>query len=114
MASRSEMARQITSEQCDSVDKALSPPLTRTAVVSQLGYGGAERQTVELLRELCGTPWAPTQVVCLSEELTPYARYFRTLAIRFRSCHDTQASTYDVIESFDGSWTMPTFESYTR
>jgi glycosyltransferase involved in cell wall biosynthesis len=54
-------------------------PIRTAVVVSQLGYGGAERQTVELLRELCDTPWAPTQVVCLSEELTPYAQVVRDL-----------------------------------
>ena len=40
-------------------------------VVSQLGYGGAERQTLGLLKELCGTPWAPKRIVCLSENVAP-------------------------------------------
>jgi glycosyltransferase involved in cell wall biosynthesis len=35
-------------------------------VVSELGFGGAERQTLDLLRQLKGTPWAPVGVVCLS------------------------------------------------
>lgn len=41
-------------------------------VVSQLSYGGAERQTVELLRALRGTSWAPRQIICLSDDVTPY------------------------------------------
>ena len=40
-------------------------------VVSQLGYGGAERQTLGLLKELRGTPWAPRRIVCLSENVAP-------------------------------------------
>jgi glycosyltransferase involved in cell wall biosynthesis len=40
-------------------------------VVSQLGYGGAERQTVALLKELRGTPWAPRRIICLSENVAP-------------------------------------------
>jgi glycosyltransferase involved in cell wall biosynthesis len=35
-------------------------------VVSELGFGGAERQTLDLLGQLRGTPWAPVAVVCLS------------------------------------------------
>lgn len=49
------------------------PP--RVAVVlTQLGYGGAEKQTVTLLQRLAGTADAPALVVCLSGDLEPYAR----------------------------------------
>jgi glycosyltransferase involved in cell wall biosynthesis len=48
-------------------------------VVSQLGFGGAERQTIELLRELRGTPWAPVRVICLSTNTIPYADAVRDL-----------------------------------
>lgn len=45
----------------------------RVAVVlTQLGYGGAERQTAELLRRLVGSAWEPALVICLSEHLEPY------------------------------------------
>jgi glycosyltransferase involved in cell wall biosynthesis len=48
-------------------------------VVSQLSYGGAERQTVELLKALRGTPWAPKRIVCLSDDVTPYGSTIRSL-----------------------------------
>jgi glycosyltransferase involved in cell wall biosynthesis len=48
-------------------------------VVSQLSYGGAERQTVELLKALQGTPWAPRQIICLSDDITPYGSAIRSL-----------------------------------
>lgn len=48
-----------------------SPPRV-AVVVSQLGYGGAERQTAELLRALAGTPAAPSLVISLSADLLPY------------------------------------------
>ena len=48
-------------------------------VVSHLGRGGAERQTVELLRQLRGTEWAPVRVVCLSGQITPYGETVRAL-----------------------------------
>jgi glycosyltransferase involved in cell wall biosynthesis len=35
-------------------------------VVSELGFGGAERQTLDLLGQLRGTAWEPAGVVCLS------------------------------------------------
>lgn len=45
----------------------------RVAVVlTQLGMGGAERQTFELLRVLRGTPREPVLVVCMSDDLAPY------------------------------------------
>ena len=53
-------------------------PLPRVAVVvSQLGYGGAERQTLGLLKELSGTPWAPRRVICLSENVARGQRIAR-------------------------------------
>jgi glycosyltransferase involved in cell wall biosynthesis len=48
-------------------------------VVSQLGYGGAEQQTIELLRALRGTRWAPKRVICLSENVLPHATTVREL-----------------------------------
>ena len=47
--------------------------------MSQLGYGGAEGQTIELLKELRGTDWAPRRVICLSEDVTPYGAVVRDL-----------------------------------
>jgi glycosyltransferase involved in cell wall biosynthesis len=50
-------------------------PETRVAVVvTQLTLGGAEKQTVELLRRLKGTSWEPRLVISLSGELEPYGR----------------------------------------
>lgn len=50
-------------------------PIPSVAVVlSQLGYGGAERQTVELLKELRGTMWAPKRVICLSDNVDPHGK----------------------------------------
>ena len=49
-----------------------TPPRV-AVVVTQLGQGGAERQTVELLRALAGTPRRPALVVCLSDDLEPHA-----------------------------------------
>jgi glycosyltransferase involved in cell wall biosynthesis len=46
-------------------------------VVSQLGAGGAERQTVELLRGLRDSPWRPQLVVCLSRDLHPFQEDIR-------------------------------------
>ena len=48
-------------------------------VVSHLGLGGAERQTIELLRQLRDTEWAPVRVVCLSGQITPYGETVRAL-----------------------------------
>lgn len=50
----------------------MTAPPRISVVVSQLGFGGAERQTFELLRSLAGTPWAPSQVICLSDHIEPY------------------------------------------
>jgi glycosyltransferase involved in cell wall biosynthesis len=41
-------------------------------VVSQLGFGGAERQTAALLTALRGRPEEPRLVVCLSADLEPH------------------------------------------
>ncbi|MCU0222996.1 MAG: glycosyltransferase family 4 protein [Acidobacteria bacterium] len=41
-------------------------------VVSQLGFGGAERQTAALLAALKGRPFEPRLVACLSSDLEPY------------------------------------------
>jgi glycosyltransferase involved in cell wall biosynthesis len=41
-------------------------------VVTQLGFGGAEGQTVKLLERLKGSPWAPVVVICLSEDVKPH------------------------------------------
>lgn len=48
-------------------------------VVSHLGLGGAERQTLELLRQLRGTEWAPVRVICLSAHVTPHGETVREL-----------------------------------
>ncbi len=48
-------------------------------VVSHLGLGGAERQTIELLRQLRDTEWAPVRVVCLSGRSRPYGETVRAL-----------------------------------
>lgn len=55
----------------------------RVAVVlTQLGYGGAERQAVALLRALAGRPEAPVLVVSLSDDLVPYGKVVRELGYR--------------------------------
>ena len=54
-------------------------PVRVVVVVSHLGLGGAERQTVELLRQLRGTEWAPARVVCLSGQISPYGETVRAL-----------------------------------
>jgi len=41
-------------------------------VVTQLGYGGAEKQTYEMVRRLKETSWAPVAIYCLSGQLEPY------------------------------------------
>lgn len=48
-------------------------------VLTQLGAGGAEKQTVELLRALRGTPHEPVLVVCLSRDLAPYGPVVREM-----------------------------------
>ena len=55
------------------------PAPSVAVVVTQLSYGGAERQTVELLRALRGTAWAPRQIICLSDEVKPYGSTIRGL-----------------------------------
>jgi glycosyltransferase involved in cell wall biosynthesis len=42
-------------------------------VVSELGFGGAERQTLDLLAQLRGTPWAPVGVISLSARTGTHA-----------------------------------------
>ena len=45
----------------------------RVAVVlTQLGLGEAELQTIELLKRLKGSTWEPVVIICLSEYLEPY------------------------------------------
>lgn len=68
-----------------SVSPSLSPagtPPRVAVVVTQLGYGGAEKQTYELLRALAGTPEAPVLVICLSEDLHPYGPQIEALGYR--------------------------------
>ncbi|RMG48969.1 MAG: hypothetical protein D6718_00640, partial [Acidobacteria bacterium] len=48
-------------------------------VVSQLGYGGAERQTALLLERLAESPWRPDIVCCLSEAVEPYGPLLQRL-----------------------------------
>ena len=48
-------------------------------VVSQLGFGGAERQTLDLLGQLRGTPWAPVGVICLSSNVGRHGDAVRAL-----------------------------------
>ena len=50
-----------------------------TVVVAHLGFGGAERQTLELLRQLRGTQWAPVRVICLSTSVDPFGETVRKL-----------------------------------
>ena len=56
-------------------------------VVSQLGFGGAERQTLELLRQLRGTEWAPVRVICLSTNVSPYGETVRELGYPLSIVH---------------------------
>ena len=61
-------------------------PARVVVVVSHLGLGGAERQTVELLRQLRGTEWAPvTSRVSLGADQLRMARAVERSAIRCRS-----------------------------
>ena len=48
-------------------------------VVSELGFGGAERQTLDLLGQLRGTPWAPVGVICLSSNVGRHGDAVRAL-----------------------------------
>ena len=57
-------------------------PVRIGAVLTQLGGGGAERQTFELLRVLRGTPWEPIVVISLSTDLEPYGPLIRGLGYR--------------------------------
>ena len=54
-------------------------PVRVVVVVSHLGLGGAERQTLELLRQLRGTAWAPVRVICLSAQVSPHGETVRAL-----------------------------------
>lgn len=52
--------------------------LPKTCIVlTQLGRGGAERQTVELLNGLRESPWRPAVVVCLSDDVHPFEARIR-------------------------------------
>ena len=58
----------------------LPPGPKRVVVVtSHLGFGGAERQTVALLRKLHGTPWAPIRVISLSDDVEAHSATLREL-----------------------------------
>ena len=57
----------------------LDHPVRVVVAVSELGLGGAERQTLELLRLLRGTAWAPVRVVCLSTHTSPHGETVRSL-----------------------------------
>ena len=66
----------------------LSPtaPVRVVVVVSHLGLGGAERQTVDLLRQLRGTAWAPgAGRVSLGTDRSVWRRGTERSAIRSRS-----------------------------
>ena len=69
-------------------------PVRVVVVVSHLGYGGAERQTLELLRELRGTKWAPVRVICLSTSVSPYGETVRELGYPLSIVH--RAGGFDV------------------
>jgi glycosyltransferase involved in cell wall biosynthesis len=56
-------------------------------VVSELGFGGAERQTLELLRQLRRTEWAPVRVICLSTNVSPYGETVRELGYPLSIVH---------------------------
>jgi glycosyltransferase involved in cell wall biosynthesis len=62
-------------------------------VVSHLGLGGAERQTLDLLRQLRGTAWAPVGVICLSTNVSPYGDAVRALGYPLSIVH--RASGFD-------------------
>ena len=57
----------------------LDHPVRVVVAVSELGLGGAERQTLELLRLLRGTAWAPVRVICLSTNTSPHGETVRSL-----------------------------------
>ncbi len=67
-------------------------------VVSQLGRGGAERQTLELLSGLRESPWRPTAVVCLSDDVHPFAELVRGLGYPLEILPRT--SSYDPTRLF--------------
>lgn len=69
-ASRTSMLPDSDSGRTATKSSVASAPIA--VVVSQLGYGGAERQTVELLRGLANSPLRPRVVVCLSKHTQPY------------------------------------------
>ena len=56
-------------------------------VAAHLGFGGAERQTLELLRQLRGTKWAPVRVICLSTSVDPYGEAVRELGYPLSIIH---------------------------
>ncbi len=61
----------------------VSPREPRVAVVvTQLNLGGAEKQTIELLRKLKGSAWEPCLVISLSGDVEPYGRTLESLGYR--------------------------------
>jgi hypothetical protein len=56
-------------------------------VVSHLGFGGGERQTPQLLRQLRGTEWAPVRVICLSTSVSPHGQTVRELGYPLSIVH---------------------------
>lgn len=52
-----------------------------TLLVSQLGFGGAERQTYELVQHLARTDSHDVRCICLSDDLEPYGRMIRELGV---------------------------------
>ncbi len=63
-------------------------------VVSQLGFGGAERQTAALLGALKGRPEEPRLVVCLSADLEPHGPALAGLGYRLEVL--PRGSSFDV------------------
>jgi glycosyltransferase involved in cell wall biosynthesis len=64
-------------------------------VVSQLGFGGAERQTVALLAALRGRPEEPRLVVCLSSDLEPHGLALIELGYRLEVL--PRAGSFDLV-----------------
>lgn len=62
-------------------------------VVSHLGFGGAERQTLDLLRQLRGAEWAPVGVICLSAHADAHGEAVRDLGYELSSV--PRAGTFD-------------------
>lgn len=69
-------------------------PSRLAVVLSQLGLGGAERQTLLLLRKLAGSARAPCLVLCLSEHVNPYGEEIRALGYPLAVC--PRRSSFDI------------------